>query len=41
MPIYGKKDEYGNLIVKVVIQIPQNLSEAEVDLFKKLAAMRK
>ena len=41
MPVYGKKDEYGNLIVKVVIQIPQNLSEAEVDLFKKLAAIRK
>jgi curved DNA-binding protein len=41
MPVYGKRDEYGNLIVKVVIQIPQNLSEAEVDLFKKLAAMRK
>jgi hypothetical protein len=27
--------------VKVTIQIPQNLSEAEIDLFKKLAAMRK
>jgi curved DNA-binding protein len=41
MPVYGKKDEYGNLIVKVVIQIPQNLSVAEVELFEKLAAMRK
>ncbi len=41
MPVYGKKDEFGNLIVKVVIQTPQNLSEAEIDLFKKLAAMRK
>jgi len=41
MPVYGKRDEYGNLIVKVVVQIPQNLSDAEVDLFKKLAAHRR
>ncbi len=41
MPVYGKKDEHGNLFVKVRIQLPQNLSEAEVDMFKKLAAMRK
>jgi curved DNA-binding protein len=41
MPIYGKKDEFGNLFVKVVIQIPQNLSEGEIDLFRKLAELRK
>jgi len=41
MPVYGKRDEYGNLIVKVVVQIPQNLSDAEIDLFKKLAAHRR
>ena len=41
MPVYGRKDEYGNLIVKVVVQIPQNLSEAETELFRKLAAHRK
>jgi curved DNA-binding protein len=41
MPVYGKKDEYGNLFVKVVVRIPQNLSEGEVDLFKKLAMLRK
>jgi len=41
MPIYGKKGEFGNLLVRVVIQIPQNLSEAEADLFRKLAALRK
>ena len=41
MPVYGKKDEYGNLFVKVVIQIPQNLSDAEFELFKKLAVLRK
>ncbi|MSS72596.1 MAG: J domain-containing protein [Candidatus Latescibacteria bacterium] len=41
MPIYGKKDEFGNLFVKVVIQIPDYLSEQEIDLFKKLKALRK
>jgi len=41
MPVYGKKDEYGNLIVKIVVQVPQNLSDAENELFKKLAALRK
>jgi len=41
MPVYGKKDEFGNLIVKVVVQIPQNLSDAETELFKKLASQRR
>jgi len=41
MPVYGRKDEYGNLIVKVVVKIPQNLSEAETELFRKLAAHRR
>jgi len=41
MPVYGKKDEYGNLIVTVVVEIPRNLSDAELDLFRKLAAHRK
>jgi curved DNA-binding protein len=41
MPIYGRKNEFGNLFVKVVIQIPEHLSEHEIDLFRKLAALRK
>jgi curved DNA-binding protein len=41
MPVYGKKNEFGNLIVKVNIQIPDHLSEEEFDLFKKLAALQK
>jgi len=41
MPVYGKKDEFGNLIVKIVVQVPQNLSDAENELFKKLTALRK
>jgi curved DNA-binding protein len=41
MPIYGKKNEFGNLYVKVVIQLPNHLSKEEIDLFKKLAALQK
>lgn len=37
MPIYGKKNEFGNLYIKVVIQLPDHLSKEEIDLFKKLA----
>ncbi|MGB2869257.1 MAG: J domain-containing protein [Bacteroidota bacterium] len=41
MPVYAKKNEFGNLLVKVDIALPENLSEAETGLFGKLAAMRK
>ncbi len=41
MPIYGKKLEFGDLLVNVVIQIPNHLTEQEMDLFRKLAALRK
>jgi curved DNA-binding protein len=41
MPVYGMKNEYGNLFVKVDIRLPDHLSEQEFDLFKKLAALRK
>ena len=37
MPVYGKKNEFGNLFVKVVIRMPNHLSEHEIDLFRKLA----
>ncbi len=40
MPVYGKKNESGNLYVKVDIRIPDHLSEQETDLFRKLAALR-
>jgi curved DNA-binding protein len=40
MPIYGRKNEFGNLLVKVVIQLPQNLTAEEKDLFRRLAALR-
>jgi curved DNA-binding protein len=41
MPIYGKKNEFGNLFVKIIIRMPTHLSEQEIDYFGKLAALRK
>jgi curved DNA-binding protein len=41
MPVYGRKNEFGNLFVKVLIQIPEHLSDQETDLFRKLADLRK
>ena len=41
MPVYGTKNEFGNMYVTVVIQLPDHLSEEEVELFGKLSALRK
>jgi curved DNA-binding protein len=41
MPVYGRKNEFGNLLVNVDIVVPEHLSEEETALFKKLAALRK
>jgi curved DNA-binding protein len=41
MPIYGKKNEFGNLYAKILIQLPDHLGKEEIDLFKKLAALQK
>ena len=41
MPVYAKKNEFGNLLVKLEIQMPDHLSEEEFDLFRKLATLRK
>jgi curved DNA-binding protein len=41
MPLYAKKNEFGNLLVKVDIVLPEQLSEREMDWFRELAAMRK
>jgi curved DNA-binding protein len=40
MPVYAKKNEFGNLLVKVDIVLPEHLSDEEIDLFKALAARR-
>lgn len=41
MPVYGLKDEFGNMYVTVVIKLPDHLSEQEIELFRKLSAMHK
>ena len=40
MPWYEQQDHYGDLYVKVSLAIPRNLSAEEIDLFKKLNALR-
>jgi curved DNA-binding protein len=40
MPKYGKTNEYGDLYYKIEVQIPQNLSEKEISLFKELQKIR-
>jgi curved DNA-binding protein len=41
MPVYGTKNEFGNMYVTVVIKLPDRLSEQEVELFKQLLSLRK
>ncbi|MGD1045140.1 MAG: J domain-containing protein [Bacteroidota bacterium] len=41
MPVYGTKNEFGNLYVTIIIQLPDHLSEQEIELFGKLSALRK
>jgi len=41
MPVYSKKNEFGNLLIKITILIPEQLNEEEIDLFNKLASLRK
>lgn len=41
MPVFGKENEKGDLYAKVKIVVPKNLSKEEIDLFTKLAELRK
>jgi curved DNA-binding protein len=41
MPVYAKKKEFGNLLVRVDIVLPENLTKEETELFEQLAALRK
>ncbi len=41
MPVYLKKSTFGDLYVRVVIDVPKHLTAAEVELFKKLEELRK
>jgi curved DNA-binding protein len=40
MPHYGKPNEFGDLYLKLDIQIPKNLSAKEINLFKELQKNR-
>lgn len=40
MPKYGKANQYGDLYAKMTIDIPVNLSEKELKLFKELEELR-
>lgn len=40
MPKYKKPDQYGDLFVKVNLELPHNLSKEERELFEKLKALR-
>jgi DnaJ-class molecular chaperone len=40
MPVYLKKGESGSLFLKILADIPQNLSKEEIALFTKLKELR-
>ena len=40
MPVYGKESSFGDLYLKVNIQIPEKLSSKEVKLFEELKKIR-
>lgn len=39
MPVYGEPGKHGDLLVKITIAVPVNLSEEEKELFKKLKSI--
>jgi len=41
LPVKPKAEERGDLLVRLLIQLPKNLSDEEKELFKKLSRMRK
>ena len=40
MPVYLKKGQAGSMFVNILVEIPQNLTAEETDLFRKLASLR-
>ncbi len=40
MPVHGKAGQYGDLYLKLSIELPANLSDEEKSLFKKLSDLR-
>lgn len=41
MPIYGKSKAHGDLLVKLKVIFPENLSAEEIALFEQLQVLRK
>ena len=41
MPVYGKPNEFGDMYVKLNVEIPTNLSEKEIELYNELDKLRK
>ncbi len=41
MPVYGKKDERGDMYLKIHVSLPKGLTAEEISLFEKLAALRR
>jgi curved DNA-binding protein len=39
-PVYGQTEQYGDLYLKIQVQMPKDLSEKEKELVKELAALR-
>jgi curved DNA-binding protein len=40
MPVYQKKGEFGSLFVRIIIDIPEHLTEKEIALFRQLSELR-
>ncbi len=40
MPVYGEKDQFGNLLVTVSVVLPGDLTSQELEHFKSLSALR-
>lgn len=40
MPVYGEKDRFGDLYITISIEIPTDLSEQELALFRRLSELR-
>lgn len=40
MPVYLKKGEFGSLYARIIIDVPEHLTEKEIALFRQLAALR-
>ena len=41
MPVFGKAEERGDAYVRMVIQVPKNITDEEKELFTKLATLKK